>query len=402
MIGAGPYIKMSKNMNKQLQHVGFENSCGACALQYLGLPKNIIDVLVKTAEGYSKSKSFGLRDLNLRNNIRAYENTFDKSNSQYINDKCLKTQIYLYGSDLYSSAFNPTLKKILIDDNNHDSSYDELEIKPLSNELIDKSLNEIYKIIPPGYATVIGFEWKNISQSSITTGHYTIISKSINNNLYLIENQVNGYEGIYKNPQEIREYFKSQGDVNYFITFECGKLIDASSDKWIQQKKTTYDSDYIVDYPTIERQPSTDLFKGYIITTSELEDIFFNNRIPSNWTSTIYHYTIQYLDSNIYAFNNNIDKHIFLNILNPIVIFSSEDIENLSNNIIPEGWSNLQGNIFKGPYNSIYDNNNNILKIPLQEGGKKRKNHTSRKRLTKKHKGKKHKGKKQKNTKKNI
>lgn len=397
MIGAGPYIKMSKNMNKQLQHVGFENSCGACGLQYLGLPKNIIDVLVKTAEGYSKSKSFGLRDLNLRNNIRAYENTFDKSNSQYINDNCLKTQIYLYGSDLYSSAFNPTLKKILIDDNNHNSSYDELELKPLSNELIDKSLNEIYKIIPAGYATVIGFEWKNITQSSITTGHYTIISKSINNNLYLIENQVNGYEGIYKNPQEIREYFKSQGDVNYFITFECGKLIDASSEKWIQQKKTTYDSDYIVDYPTIERQPSTDLFKGYIITTSELEDIFFNNRIPYNWTSTIYPYTIHYLDTNIYAFNNNIDKHIFLNILNPIVIFSSEDIENLSNNIIPEGWTNLQGNIFKGPYNSIYDNNNNILKILLQEGGKKRKNHTSRKRLTKKHKGK-----KRKNTKRNI
>ena len=388
---------MSKNMNKQLQHVGFENSCGACGLQYLGLPKNIIDVLVKTAEGYSKSKSFGLRDLNLRNNIRAYENTFDKSNSQYINDNCLKTQIYLYGSDLYSSAFNPTLKKILIDDNNHNSSYDELELKPLSNELIDKSLNEIYKIIPAGYATVIGFEWKNITQSSITTGHYTIISKSINNNLYLIENQVNGYEGIYKNPQEIREYFKSQGDVNYFITFECGKLIDASSEKWIQQKKTTYDSDYIVDYPTIERQPSTDLFKGYIITTSELEDIFFNNRIPYNWTSTIYPYTIHYLDTNIYAFNNNIDKHIFLNILNPIVIFSSEDIENLSNNIIPEGWTNLQGNIFKGPYNSIYDNNNNILKILLQEGGKKRKNHTSRKRLTKKHKGK-----KRKNTKRNI
>ena len=213
----------------------------------------------------------------------------------------------------------------------------------------------------------------------------------------MIENQVNGYEGIYKNPQEIREYFKSQGDVNYFITFECGKLIDASSEKWIQQKKTTYDSDYIVDYPTIERQPSTDLFKGYIITTSELEDIFFNNRIPYNWTSTIYPYTIHYLDTNIYAFNNNIDKHIFLNILNPIVIFSSEDIENLSNNIIPEGWTNLQGNIFKGPYNSIYDNNNNILKILLQEGGKKRKNHTSRKRLTKKHKGK-----KRKNTKRNI
>ena len=79
MEGGGPYIKMTDAMNKQLEHIGDDKSCGACALQYLGLPKNIIDNLVKTAEGYSRKQASGLQDINMRNNIRTYENTFDKS-----------------------------------------------------------------------------------------------------------------------------------------------------------------------------------------------------------------------------------------------------------------------------------------------------------------------------------
>jgi hypothetical protein len=83
MIGGGPYIKMTDAMNKELQHAGLDKSCGACALQYLGLPKNIIDNLVRSAEGYTRKQSSGLQDINMRNNIRAYEKTFDETNSQF-------------------------------------------------------------------------------------------------------------------------------------------------------------------------------------------------------------------------------------------------------------------------------------------------------------------------------
>ena len=112
MIGGGPYIKMTGDMNKQLEHIGENNSCGACALQYLGLPKNIIDNLVKTAEGYTKKHSYGLQDINMRNNIRMYENTFNESNSKLIDNSCPRTQIYLYGVELSSSSFNPIFNNL--------------------------------------------------------------------------------------------------------------------------------------------------------------------------------------------------------------------------------------------------------------------------------------------------
>ncbi len=230
MIGGGPYIKMTDAMNRELQHVGLDKSCGACALQYLGLPRNIIDNLVRTAEGHTRQQASGLQDINMRNNIRSYENTFDYTNSQLINNSCPRTQIYLYGANLSSNAFNPIINKILIDDNNQYYNDTELGLKPLTNELIEQSLNEIYKIIPPGYATIVGVTWRNSFSPGII-GHYTVFAKGMNNNLYLIENQGIGNQGIYKNPDEIREYFKSQGDIAYFVTFECGKLIDSSSEK---------------------------------------------------------------------------------------------------------------------------------------------------------------------------
>lgn len=372
MIGGGPYIKMTDAMNKQLEHIGDDKSCGACALQYLGLPKNIIDNLVKTAEGYSRKQASGLQDINMRNNIRTYENTFDKSNSKLIDDSCARTQIYLYGIDLFSSAFNPTIKKVLIDDNNQYYSDKELGLKPLTNNLIDKALNKVYEIIPSGYATIVGITWKNTDSDII--GHYTVFAKGANNNLYLIENQGIGYQGIYKNPQEIREYFKSQGDISYLITFECGKLIDSATEKWLEGRKTTHQESNIIDYPTIERQPSLTAFKGYSISRDELQNIFFDNKIPSNWSNTPTPNIIQYKDQNIYAFNDGNQKYIFGDLTNRKILLTLNDVQQFSKKETPQGWINLEGGIYQGPYQQKYDVNVDVLKIPTaQRGGKKSK-----------------------------
>jgi len=384
MEGGGPYIKMTDAMNKQLEHIGDDKSCGACALQYLGLPKNIIDNLVKTAEGYSRKQASGLQDINMRNNIRTYENTFDKSNSKPIDDSCARTQIYLYGTDLFSSAFNPIIKKVLIDDNNQYYSDKELELKPLTNDLIDKALNKVYEIIPPGYATIVGITWKN-SYSDII-GHYTVFAKGANSNLYLIENQGIGYQGIYKNPQEIREYFKSQGDISYLITFECGKLIDSASEKWLEGRKTTYDPSSIIDKPAPQRLPSTILFKGLSISSDELQNIFFDNKIPTNWSNTSTPNIIQYKNLNVYAFNDGNQKYIFGDLTNRKILLTLNDIQKFSQKQTPEEWVNLEGGIYKGQYEQLYDSNVNVLKIPTaQPGGKKSK---KTKKKNKKRKGK--------------
>jgi len=386
MEGGGPYIKMTDAMNKQLEHIGDDKSCGACALQYLGLPKNIIDNLVKTAEGYSRKQASGLQDINMRNNIRTYENTFDKSNSKLIDDSCARTQIYLYGTDLFSSAFNPIIKKVLIDDNNQYYSDKELELKPLTNDLIDKALNKVYEIIPPGYATIVGITWKN-SYSDII-GHYTVFAKGTNRNLYLIENQGIGYEGIYKNPQEIREYFKSQGDISYLITFECGKLIDSASEKWLEGRKTTYDPSSIIYNPAPQRLPSTILFKGLSISSDELQNIFFDNKIPTNWSNTPTPNIIQYKNLNVYAFNDGNQKYIFGDLTNRKILLTLNDIQKFSQKQIPEEWVNLEGGIYKGQYQQLYDSNVNVLKIPTaQQGGKKYKK-TKKNKKNKKRKGK--------------
>ena len=382
MEGGGPYIKMTDAMNKQLEHIGDDKSCGACALQYLGLPKNIIDILVKTAEGYSRKQASGLQDINMRNNIRTYENAFDKSNSKLIDDSCARTQIYLYGNDLFSSAFNPIIKKVLIDDNNQYYSDKELELKPLTNDLIDKALNKVYEIIPPGYATIVGITWKN-SDSDII-GHYTVFAKGANSNLYLIENQGIGYQGIYKNPQEIREYFKSQGDISYLITFECGKLIYSASEKWLEGRKTTHQASNIIDYPIIERQPSLTAFIGYSISSDELQNIFFDNKIPTNWSNTPTPNIIQYKNLNVYAFNDGNQKYIFGDLTNRKILLTLNDIQKFSKKQTPQGWINLEGGIYKGQYEQLYDSNVNVLKIPTQQqGGNKTKKYKKTKKKNK-------------------
>lgn len=371
MIGGGPYIKMTDAMNRELQHVGVDKSCGACALQYLGLPKNIIDNLVRTAEGYSRQQASGLQDINMRNNIRAYENTFNDSNSQLIDSSCPITQIYLYGNELSSSAFNPKISKVLIDDNNQYYSDRDLGLKPLSNELIDKALNEIYKIIPPGFATIVGVTWKN-SLSPGIIGHYTIFAKGMNNNLYLIENQAIGNQGIYKNPNEIREYFKSQGDIAYLVTFECGKLIDSSTQKWIEGRTTTYDPANIYIIPQIERLPSTKYTNYININREEFMDIFLHGKIPQDWSNTESPNIIQYKNQNIYAFNDGNQKYIFGDLATRKILLTLNDAEQLYRKQTPTGWIDLKGGIYQGQYQQIYDSNINFLKIPIQQqGGKK-------------------------------
>ena len=370
MIGGGPYIKMTDAMNKELQHTGLDKSCGACALQYLGLPKNIIDNLVRSAEGYTRKQASGLQDINMRNNIRAYEKSFDDDNSQFIDDSCKITQIYLYGNELSSSAFNPIISKVLIDDNNQYYSDRELGLKPLSNELIDKALNEVYKIIPPGFATIVGVTWKN-SLSPGIIGHYTVFAKGINNNLYLIENQGIGNQGIYKNPDEIREYFKSQGDIAYLVTFEYGKIIDSSSEKWIEGRRTTYDPSNISNIPEIERLPSTKYINYINITNEELVNIFLHRRNPQDWSNTQSPNVIQYKNQNIYAFNDGNQKYIFGDLATPKILLTLNDAEQFSQKQTPEGWIDLQGGIYQGQYQQIYDSNVNVLKIPIQQGGKK-------------------------------
>jgi hypothetical protein len=208
----------------------------------------------------------------------------------------------------------------------------------------------------------------------------------MNNNLYLIENQGIENQGIYKNPYEIREYFKTQGDIAYLVTFECGKLIDSSSEKWIEGRTTTYDPSNISDIPQIERLPSTKYIKYINILKEQLMDIFLHKTTPQDWSNTQYPNVIQYKNQNIYAFNDSNQKYIFGDLATPKILLTLNDAEQFSKKQTPQGWVNLEGGIYQGPYQQKYDSNVNILKIPTQKGGQKSKKYKKTKKKLKKEK----------------
>jgi hypothetical protein len=62
------------------------------------------------------------------------------------------------------------------------------------------------------------------------------------------------------------------------------------------------------------------------------------------------------------------------------------DAEQFSKKQTPQGWINLEGGIYKGQYEQLYDSNVNVLKIPTQQQGGKKYKKTKKK--NKKRKGK--------------
>jgi len=73
-----------------------------------------------------------------------------------------------------------------------------------------------------------------------------------------------------------------------------------------------------------------------------------------------------------------------MDIDNQKILLSINDIEKLYQKQTPEGWIDLKGGIYQGPFQQIYDSNINVLKIPTQQGGQKSKKYKK----TKKRKGK--------------
>ena len=116
-----------------------------------------------------------------------------------------------------------------------------------------------------------------------------------------------------------------------------------------------------------------------------MQNIFFDNKIPSNWSITPAPNIIQYKNLNVYAFNDGNQKYIFGDLTNRKILLTLNDIQKFSQKQIPEEWVNLEGGIYKGQYEQLYDSNVNVLKIPTQQGGKKYK---KTKKKNKKRKGK--------------
>lgn len=246
MIGGGPYIKMSKDMLAQLQHVGNDVSCGACALEYLGLPKPIIDELVRTAEGQTKKRNSGLGDEHIKNVINRYENYVRQNASDYMADDACgsqePTKLFFIARERKKKKNKKIMKEEIID-NDWGKALQKLE--PLESQDLDNALDFIFDEIPIGYATIVGMTWAN------EEGHLSVFAKGKNGNRYLIENQFHG--GIYKN-NEILDYLNHNQAIG-FTTFECGLKINSHSKGWRDDRIGAFRREDAVDVP-LSRQPS--------------------------------------------------------------------------------------------------------------------------------------------------
>jgi hypothetical protein len=115
-------------------------------------------------------------------------------------------------------------------------------------------------------------------------------------------------------------------------------------------------------------------------------DIFLHGKIPQDWSNTQSQHIIQYKDQNIYAFNDGNQKYIFIDLVTPKIVLTLNDVQQFSKKETPQGWINLQGGIYQGPYQQKYDANVDVLKIPTQQQGGKKYKKTKKK--NKKRKGK--------------
>ena len=176
----------------QKDSLGNELSCGACALNQLNFPKNIVNELSIMA-----------------------------NNTGQVSFKTMLEKINLYGlsGDIYIWSLDDNWK---VDVTKYDIPHDQWLWEIDSIENTKAVLEAIFQTLNKGTATVLGIIWeKEIG------GHYTVIAKSQNGTPYLIEAQNienDNFQGVYKGiDQIIDNYFNYQVQVAYLMTFNNNK-----------------------------------------------------------------------------------------------------------------------------------------------------------------------------------
>lgn len=250
----GTLFKLTPEL-ANLKSQGDNNSCAACVLSTLDFPSRTIQQCIMHA-AYEQ----GISDEEMLEYVKQLE---DSVKTQILHkiplEDSRKSEFVYYGVSKDTSRqiigeknFSHKLKKIGTFRN---ISYNTIDY----NNKISKALEYIFNIITPGYANILNILWsyRNEHNKLCTSGHWVVIGKEINNNLYLIDSQDGTLKGLHKGLFDILGYlyFLTSGQtgeieqtIDYLGTIIGGKKITHTN---LPSIRTS--SQFL---PDLDRQPS--------------------------------------------------------------------------------------------------------------------------------------------------
>ncbi|ALH23399.1 hypothetical protein ceV_493 [Chrysochromulina ericina virus CeV-01B] len=210
----GTLFEINHGQLKELQHIGKPNelgnmiSCGACAMNQLGFPEDLVNNVSTAINKHSGGFPF----LNALNVI----NTLQKRRDPSAPPASIYTWALSSGFGSHIAVERSTSALIASNQKNMTS--------------IDDTMNAIKGIIETmdeGTGALLGIIWV------LGGGHYVVIAKSNQGTPYIIEAQHGGLEGIYRGFDQVKNYFQKHLQVGYFMTFNNSKpYFDQEDQEW--------------------------------------------------------------------------------------------------------------------------------------------------------------------------
>ena len=222
----GTLFKIHSDDLDCLEHVGRgsaeEVSCGACAINQIGFPADIVDKLSFVAGEYGGVHAYEVNDWinELSKNLRP-EGHFT-------------TNMYVWGAD------KDNLRELAVESV---ALGKELPMRfesiismtgPYTKGVKKRAIHAVFATLKPGTKSILGIWWA-LPGGGDGGGHFVSIAKSHSGTPYLVETQHLGFEGVYRGWDHIKGYFdENQGGMPpaFFVTFNNSAPIRGENKRW--------------------------------------------------------------------------------------------------------------------------------------------------------------------------
>lgn len=218
----GTLFKIHSDDLDCLEHVGRGSaeyvSCGACSINQIGFPADIVDELSASA-GRSP---YGISFSQMNNKINEVKNRFGYRGN-------FASHIYWWGANRYNPGNLAVIKGPLR------SMHLIPMTAPFTGGVKKKAIRGVFDTIKPGTKSILGIRWARQGGGEGDSGHFVSIAKSHTGTPYLVETQHLGCEGVYRGWRRINEYFdENQGRTApaFLVTFNSSALSRGPDGKW--------------------------------------------------------------------------------------------------------------------------------------------------------------------------
>lgn len=213
----GTLFEINYDQLKNLVHIGKQYqpgdmvSCGACAMNKLGFPEDLVNMVSTEAN----SQGYGLRFTDALTVINKLQNRINPG------EKPASIYVWTFTSGFYDR---------LIVKRSTTATLESGQRKMNNLQETMDALKGIIETMVPGSGALLGIVW-----AIGDTGHFVAIAKSNRGTPYIIETQHGGYEGVYRDWDQVKNYFQRNQQVGYFITYNNSEPQFNNQDKQWEQ-----------------------------------------------------------------------------------------------------------------------------------------------------------------------